>query len=198
MNQSEKNESEVSLKRLRGHHDSEWDEAYEQLWRVVWRSVKRKLPYDSPEQLEDLVSHVLVKEIVPQIISPTQQSFIEVKSFEEILNLASRVASNRSIDEIRRRIRRPETQNISSTPEIDLVPPPSEGNPHEEIHLAISSLDSRYRSVIEDFYFEDLNTEAIAEKQGRPKGSICSDLVKARQLLGSKLEASVINRPVKQ
>ena len=191
MKNSEPHRHKISLESLRAHDQGAWNHAYEALWQVAWRSAKRKLPYDSAEQLEDLAATVLAKEIVPQIISPKQSAFVSAEGFADILNLTSRIVSNRSIDEIRRRIRQPESQDISKTPELELSPLPVEQGIHEEMHLALSNLEDRFRQVVEDFYFEDLNTEEIALKRGRPKGSNCSDLVKARRLLGETLQHSL-------
>lgn len=183
---------EISIEGLREHRADLWETAYEELWQVAWRSAKRKLPYDSSEQLEDLVSQVVSREIVPQILQPTQKAFEEATTLADILNLTARIISNRAIDEIRRRVRRPDSQDIEKTPENSFASEPSEEGVGEDIHLALDSLEERYRDVIEDFYFEELNTAEIAQKRGRPKGSICSDLAKARQLLGEILSPQLL------
>ncbi|MEM1444229.1 MAG: sigma-70 family RNA polymerase sigma factor [Verrucomicrobiota bacterium] len=183
---------EISIEGLREHRADLWEAAYEELWQVALRSAKRKLPYDSSEQLEDLVSQVVSREIVPQILQPTQKAFEEATTLADILNLTARIISNRAIDEIRRRVRRPDSQDIEKTPENSFASEPSEEGVGEDIHLALDSLEERYRDVIEDFYFEELNTAEIAQKSGRPKGSICSDLAKARQLLGEILSPQLL------
>ncbi len=192
MNSVARDGAKISLHGLREHHAELWSRAYEELWKVAWRSAKRKLPYDTAEELEDLISQVVSREIVPQILEPTQKAFQEADSFDDLLNLTSRIISNRAIDEIRRRMRRPESQNLDQTPELEIVTSGDEVDLGEDIQLALNSLDARYRDVIEDFYFEELNTEEIAKKRGRPKGSICSDLVKARKLLGSILNPTLL------
>lgn len=179
----------IKLTDLRSDISRAWELAYKELWKVAWLTARRKLPYDSKEQLEDLVSRVIGKEIVPQIISPRQEAFVKAATFDDILNLTSRIIANRAIDEIRKRVRRPEPGDIERVPESRFAT----GADHEkagraeEVQLALATLDDRYRDIIEDFYFEEMTTEEIARKRGRPKGSICSDLVKARQMLGSAL-----------
>lgn len=183
-----------SLEDLRRNCGDAWKLAYERLWKVGWLAAKRKLPYDSREQLEDLLSQVIGNEIVPQIISPKQEAFVQASSFDDVLNLTSRILSNRAIDEIRKRTRRPEASDIERVPESAVVSE-NDGESRgraEEVHLAIARLEERYRDIVEDFYFGDLSTEEIARKRGRPKGSICSDLVKARQLLGSWLSEELV------
>ncbi|MEM6277906.1 MAG: sigma-70 family RNA polymerase sigma factor [Verrucomicrobiota bacterium] len=182
----------ISIEGLREHRTDLWDLAYEELWRVAWRSAKRKLPYDSAEQLEDLVAQVVSREIVPQVLNPTQKAFEEVRTFEDVLNLGARIVANRAIDEIRRRVRRPDSQDIEKAPESIFATAPADDGVGEDIHLALDSLEERYRDVIEDFYFEELNTAEIARKRGRPKGSICSDLAKARQLLSTLLSPRLL------
>lgn len=192
MKPAARNGENLSLCDLRAQNSDTWNLAYEALWQVAWRSAKRKLPYDSPEQLEDLISTVVSREIVPQILTPSQSAFREAKNFDDVLNLTSRIVSNRAIDEIRRRVRRPDLQNIERTPEREVVRMEETEEIAEDIHLALESLENRYRDVIVDFYFEELNTEEIALKRDRPKGSICSDLVKARELLGSVLSPNLL------
>ncbi|MDF1823928.1 MAG: sigma-70 family RNA polymerase sigma factor [Verrucomicrobiales bacterium] len=179
----------ISLRELRDGHSSRWTEAFERLWKVGWLSARRKLPFDSDMELEDLVSRVLGKEIVPQLVSPEQESFRRAQTFDDILNLTSRIISNRAIDEIRKRARRPGLSNLEAVPEKEtaVVADEVSSGRCEEVQLAVGSLEERYRDVIEDFYFEELSTEEIARKRGRPKGSVCSDLVKARQILGASL-----------
>lgn len=193
MNGPKQGEVKLSLEKLRAHDHREWDRAYEAIWAVAWRSAKRKLPYDSREQLEDLIAPVLGREIMPQLLEPTQAAFREAASFPDVLNLVSRVVSNRAIDEIRRRLRRPESQDISRTPERELGTMEKESDFAEEIKLAVRALEDRFRDVVEDFYFDELTTEEISRKRGRPRGSICSDLVKARQLLGETLQQSLLS-----
>ncbi|MEM6278654.1 MAG: sigma-70 family RNA polymerase sigma factor [Verrucomicrobiota bacterium] len=193
MKESARPGEEISIEGLREHRSDLWETAYEELWRVAWRSAKRKLPYDTAEQLEDLISQVVSREIVPQILTPTQSAFEEARTLADILNLTARIVSNRAIDEIRRRVRRPDSQDIEKTPEGFLSSEPVEEGVGEDIHLALDSLEERYRVVIEDFYFEEMNTAEIAEKRGRPKGSICSDLAKARQLLGEVLSPKLLH-----
>lgn len=193
MKGTEQGEVELSLGKLRIHDHREWERAYEAIWQVAWRSAKRKLPYDSPEQLEDLIAPVLGREIVPQLLKPTQGAFREATSFSDILNLVSRIVSNRAVDEIRRRMRRPESQDISRTSELEFSTVEKEADFAEEVELAIRALDDRFRDVVEDFYFEELTTAEISRKRGRPRGTICSDLVKARRLLGETLEHSLLS-----
>lgn len=183
----------VTLKDLRDDRSESWAMAYEELWRVGWMTAKGKLPYDSAEQIEDLVAQVISKEIVPQILSPRQEAFVKATRFEDILNLTSRIISNRVIDEIRKRTRRPDNSNIETVAEAEFATQPDEAKKGivEEIQLALSSLEDRYRHLLEDFYFGELSTEEISKKRGRPKGSVCSDLVKARGLMSSLLEGRV-------
>ena len=75
----------VTLKDLRDDRSESWAMAYEELWRVGWMTAKGKLPYDSAEQIEDLVAQVISKEIVPQILSPRQEAFVKATRFEDIL-----------------------------------------------------------------------------------------------------------------
>ncbi len=184
---------EVSLNDLRDNQSSSWELAYNRLWKVGWRTAKLKLSFDSAEQIEDLVSQVIGKEIVPQILAPKQEAFVKARTFEDILNLTSRIIANRAIDEIRRRTRRPASSNIEKVSESEFATEADEEKKGtvEEIHLALSGLGDRYRAVIEDFYFADLSTEQIALKQKRPKGSICSDLLKARQMMGKALIGTI-------
>lgn len=185
--------AEISLDDLRNDRSAAWSAAYQELWRVAWIAAKRKLPYDSREQLEDLVSSVIGNEIVPQIVSPKQEAFVQARTFDDILNLTSRILGNRAIDEIRKRVRRPGESDIDKVPERETainVDDPTAGRA-EEVHLALSTLDERFRLVVEDFYFHELSTDEIAKKRGRPKGSICSDLFKARQMLGAALAGNL-------
>ncbi|MEM7518180.1 MAG: sigma-70 family RNA polymerase sigma factor [Planctomycetota bacterium] len=185
----------ISLEVLRKNDASAWQEAFRELWRVGWSSAKRRLPYDSPEQLEDLVSQTIGKEIVPQILDPKQEAFVRVSSFQEILNLTARIIANRAIDEIRRRTRRPGERPLENVAESDVAhKSDSDGaGKIEEVQLAVGSLDERYREVVEDFYFDELSTAEIAAKRGRPKGTICADLMKARRMLGDLLtEAGLV------
>lgn len=191
MSESKFTTSDVSLHDLRNNRPGAWEQAYRELWKVGWLTAKRKLPYDSKEQLEDLLSQVIGREIVPQIIAPKQEAFVKAMTFDDILNLTSRIMANRAIDEIRRRTRRPESSDIEKVPEgqFAIEADDEKSGRAEEVHLALADLDDRYREIVEDFYFEELSTEEIARKRGRPKGSICSDLVKARQMLGSAIAA---------
>lgn len=184
---------EITLKDLRDDRSDAWAKAYERLWKVGWMTAKGKLPYDSAEQIEDLVSQVIAKEVVPQILSPRQEAFVKATTFEDIVNLTSRIVSNRVIDEIRKRTRRPDNSNIETVPEGEFATQPDEAGKGivEEIQLALSQLDYRYRDLLEDFYFGELSTEEISRKRGRPKGTVCSDLVKARNLMSSLLEGRI-------
>lgn len=197
MSESNFTTSDVSLHDLRNNPPGSWEQAYRELWRVGWLTARRKLPYDSKEQLEDLLSQVIGKEIVPQIIAPKQEAFVKAMTFNDILNLTSRIMANRAIDEIRRRTRRPESSNIEKVPEgkFAIEADDEKSGRAEEVHLALAELDDRYREIVEDFYFEELSTEEIARKRGRPKGSICSDLVKARQMLGTAIAAQSNSAP---
>lgn len=185
-------EETLSLEKLRQNCGESWERAYRELWRVAWIAAKRKLPYDSKEQLEDLLSQVIGNEIVPQVINPTREAFVKAMTFDDILNLTSRILGNRAIDEIRKRTRRPESSDIDRVPESEVAAKTDEGakGRAEELMLALSQLDDRYRVILEDFYFEDLSTEEISQRRGRPKGTICSDLVKARKLVGTLLTES--------
>ena len=185
-------EETVSLEKLRQNCGDSWERAYRELWRVGWIAAKRKLPYDSKEQLEDLLSQVIGNEIVPQLINPTREAFVKAMTFDDILNLTSRILGNRAIDEIRKRTRRPDSSDIDRVPESEVAAKTDDGakGRAEELMLALSQLDDRYRVILEDFYFEDLSTEEISRRRGRPKGTICSDLVKARKLVGTLLTES--------
>ena len=189
MSESKLSQEKISLNDLRDNHSGAWETAYQAMWKVGWATARRKLPYDSKEQLEDLLSKVIGNEIVPQIIAPKQEAFVKAMTFEDILNLTSRIMTNRAIDEIRKRVRRPDESDIDKVPEREVATESGESGrgKAEEVHLALAALEERYRVLIEDFYFEELGTAEIAEKRKRPKGSICSDLVKARQMLSEEL-----------
>lgn len=189
MSDAEISEEDISLGELRDNHSGSWEAAYRSMWKVGWATARRKLPYDSKEQLEDLLSRVIGNEIVPQIIAPRQEAFVKAMTFSDILNLTSRIMANRAIDEIRKRVRRPDQADIENVPESEVSTDAEQnrGGKAEEVQLALSALDERYRVLIEDFYFEELGTAEIAAKRNRPKGSICSDLVKARQMLSDEL-----------
>ena len=180
----------IFLNDLREDGAEAWGRAFERLWKIGWMTAKGKLPYDSAEQIEDLVSQVITKEVVPQIIEPRQEAFVKAQTFEDVVNLTSRIISNRVIDEIRKRTRRPESSNIETVPEGEFATQADETKKGiaEEIQLALSNIDERYRVLLEDFYFGELSTEEISRKRGKPKGTVCSDLVKARSLMSSQLE----------
>jgi len=182
--------NEISLKELRSNKASAWEAAYQRLWKVAWLSAKKKLYYDSNEQIEDLVAQVISKEVVPQILNPTQTVFVKAKSFEDIINIVAKVIGNRAIDEIRRRTRLPGESVIDSVSESEFVKGDEEQKKEisDDIHSAIDGMETRYKEVIEDFYFEGLKTDEISRKRGRPKGTICTDLVKAREMLGELLK----------
>jgi len=182
--------SEISLEDLRSNRAQAWNAAYQKLWKVAWISAKKKLHYDSNQQIEDLVAQVIAKEVVPQILNPTQTVFVKARSFDDIINIVARVIGNRAIDEIRRRTRLPGESAIESVSESEFL----KGNDKQkqeicdDIHSAVDGMEKRYSEVLQDFYFDGLKTDEIARKRGRPKGTICSDLVKAREILGDLLK----------
>lgn len=182
--------TEISLEELRSNRAHAWDAAYQKLWKVAWMAAKKKLYYDSNQQIEDLVAQVIAKEVVPQILNPTQTVFVKARNFDDIVNIVARVIGNRAIDEIRRRTRLPGESAIDSVSETEFLKRDDKQKQEicDDINSAVDGMEKRFGEVIQDFYFEGLKTDEIARKRGRPKGTICSDLVKAREILGGLLK----------
>lgn len=188
--QGDEEEGTIELEDLRADQSEAWTRAFASLWKTAWLAVRCRLPYDSPQQVEDLVAALIGREVVPQIVDLTSGAFLEASSFSDVLNITAKIVRNRAIDEIRRRTRLPSESSIDRVGEAEF----SGGGEVQKreiadsLHSAIDLMDPRYGTLLHDHYFLGLTTAELAEKHERPRGSICSDLVRARELLRAKLD----------
>ncbi|MDF1814569.1 MAG: sigma-70 family RNA polymerase sigma factor [Verrucomicrobiales bacterium] len=177
----------LSLDALRAGDGGEWEKAYPLLWEVAWRTVGKVCPHATPTEKEEMAAAALngEKKVVSQITNPTQASFVQAQTFEDILNLTAAVVRNTTVDGIRKSVTRSDETNQARVADLFV----EASNPTDQIEQteresllcgAISQLKDNYREVIEDFYYSELGTEEISRKRGRPKGTICVELTRAR------------------
>ena len=187
---------EISLEKLRSGDGEEWERAYPVLWQVAWRAVSKVCPHATESEKEEMAAAGLTGEgkVVSQITRPTREAFVKAKTFDDMLNLTASVVRNTTIDTVRKNTIRSEEQNqervealFGGGGESDPANETAKAERSREIALAVASLEDKYREVIEDFYFRELKTEEIARIRGRPKGTICVELKRARARLGEIL-----------
>lgn len=126
------------------------------------------------------------------------QIYVSLNQFDNVNFKAwiSRIASNKSIDWIRKRKAKFKEKTLENSEDIiDIVGTTESGNPEmllvekenkEALNRALHSIPDIYRIVIEKFYFQDMSYEEIALEEEVSVKTIASRLYRGKKLLREK------------
>lgn len=174
------------LDRLRENDAAAWSLAYPLLWRAAITAVLAKLGASGTDA-ENLTSDLLCKEVIPGVFDPQTDSFRQMSTFDDLMNVTKSIARNRSIDFIRRSARRREELH-ADVPEL---PPPV---PDQSEGIEVFALIQRHLSppvpeLFHDRFVLGLTTREIAKKRVMPHGQVCSRFSRALKTLAEILRA---------
>lgn len=179
----------ISLDLLRSNSDDEWRSAYPFLWRAILSTVHATL---GPAKLdaENLAAEILGREIIPGVFEPKSFSFNQIRTFDDLLNVSRAVARNRTIDFIRRNVRRPEVLH-AEVPEPLAAIFTTDDSP-DLLEIVRRHLSPPDPELFHDRFVLGLTTREIATRRQMSHGTVVSRFARAleklRQLLSSGTE----------
>jgi len=111
-----------------------------------------------------------------------------------------RIAVNRALTHLKRRKRRPDTVEVSSSPRVEAevssrtcVDDPSvrvlDEEFRERVRAAVAKLPPRYRAAVTLFYLEERSYKEVADILGVPMGTLKTHLHRARAVLKDNLRS---------
>jgi len=111
-----------------------------------------------------------------------------------------RIAVNRALTHLKRRKRRPDTVEVSSSPRVEAevssrtcVDDPSvrvlDEEFRERVRAAVAKLPPRYRAAVTLFYLEERSYKEVADILGVPMGTLKTHLHRARAILKGELRS---------
>ena len=133
-----------------------------------------------------LRDRAVAEELAQDVFLSLHQHLAEMESPDHVLFWLRRVTSNRALDEVRRRQRRPMV-SLENAPEPVAVS--SAGDPLRDTALRklVAALPEKARAIVVLRYQEDLDPSEIARVLGIPVGTVKSQLQRALALLREKL-----------
>lgn len=126
------------------------------------------------------------------------QIYVSLNQFDNMnfKGWVSRIASNKSIDWLRKKKARFKEETLENSEDIiDIVGATEIGNPEmllvekenkEALNRALHSIPDIYRVVIEKFYFQEMSYEEIAKEEDVTVKTIASRLYRGKNLLREK------------
>ena len=183
-------EFNIELESLRRGDSASWNAAYPILWQRVLSAIYAVLGHLGSHDLDNLAAEIIAEEVMPQVFAPTTNSFNQIRSFDDLLNVTRTIAKNRTIDFLRKRLRRPE-EVVAEIPEPFFLGPVGDPAPVELLHLVLGHLEPPDPDLFRDRFEFGLTTREIALKRGLSHGTVVSRFsrafVKLRCLLGKEL-----------
>jgi len=137
-----------------------------------------------------LRDRAVAEELAQDVFLSLHQHLAELESPEHVLFWLRRVTSNRALDVLRRRQRRPMV-SLENAPEP--VALSSSGDPMlgGALRRLVGALPEKARAIVVLRYQEDLDPAEIARILGIPVGTVKSQLQRALALLREKLSRSL-------
>jgi len=128
------------------------------------------------------------EEVAQEAFLALHRHLPRIQSPEHAAFWLRKVAVQRSIDEVRRRARRPVVALDDRPPAAAPGPPPADPLLHETLRRLVASLPEAPRSVMVLRYQEDLDPSEIAELLDMPVSTVKSHLQRSLALLREKLQ----------
>jgi RNA polymerase sigma-70 factor, ECF subfamily len=133
-----------------------------------------------------LRDRTVAEELAQEVFLSLHQHLGELESPEHVLHWLRKVTSNRALDMVRRRRRRP-TMSLEDAPEPVAVSKPGDPLLGDLLRKLVASLPEKSRMIVILRYQEDLDPSEIASLLGIPSGTVKSQLQRALALLRDKL-----------
>jgi RNA polymerase sigma-70 factor (ECF subfamily) len=135
----------------------------------------------------------LAEEVAQDVFLELYEKLPSLASEEHVVHWLRRVTVHRSIDEVRRRLRRPQDHAASSFAEPGVAEPATaaeEGDPWlaERLRQTIAALPVVARTVIVLRYQEGLGPEGIARVLEMPVATVKSHLQRSLKVLRAKMQ----------
>ena len=137
-----------------------------------------------------LRDRAVAEELAQDVFLSLHQHLAELESPEHILFWLRRVTSNRALDEVRRRQRRPMV-SLENAPEPVSAAAPGDPLMGSALRKMVAALPEKARAVVVLRYQEDLDPTEIARILSIPVGTVKSQLQRALALLREKLSRSL-------
>ena len=128
----------------------------------------------------------LAEELAQEVFLSLHQHLDELESAEHILFWLRRVTSNRAVDMVRRRQRRPVVR-LEDAPEPVAVSEPGDPLLGSMLRKLVATLPEKSRMIVILRFQEDLDPTEIAGVLGIPVGTVKSQLQRTLALLREKL-----------
>lgn len=166
-----------------------WDCAFHWLWPIAWSAAKRRLTSFAPGEIEDVAV-----EAIGEAAEKVQSG--EVDSFEELRALTGIIARRRALDHIRRmqaeRRAADATESIEGHEELtSAAPDPLEQvNSKQLARLLMSlaaTLPEQQQQLLRLYYGDGLKQAELADKLGKPMGTVGVTLYRALESLRVEL-----------
>lgn len=178
------------MEKLRACDRAAWEDAYPLLWRTLQACLTSPLGFATQNDLENLAAEILAEEVMPQVLEPKTDSFNQIRSFDDLLNMTRAIAKLRAIDFIRKRSRRPE-ELMAEVPEAPVLGVPGAEAASDLMDFALAHLEPPDPELFLDRFQLGLTTRQIAEKRGMSHGTVVSRFSRAfaklRPLLGREV-----------
>jgi len=176
MDNPEKAQSpEISLEALAAGDDAAWNVAFLPLYQAIWSVLRARVLPGLGVDLEERATTIITDEIMPGLKSRRTDSFRDLRDFRGLLNLARVIAARRSIDLIRKVIRRGE----EALPEgwEDFVGAAEVKDGAEDLGeflRLVNQLNPPKPELFTDHFVGEMTYEEIAAKHQMPLGTVCS------------------------
>lgn len=166
-----------------------WDCAFHWLWPVAWSAAQRRLATFAPAEVED-VAVVAIREAAEQVQAG------KVDSFDELKALTGVIASRRALDHIRRMQAERRASGATETIEGHEDLASSAPGPLEQVNsmdLArllmnlTETLPEHQQQLLRLYYIDGLKQADLAEKLGKPMGTVGVTLSRALESLRAEL-----------
>jgi RNA polymerase sigma-70 factor, ECF subfamily len=133
-----------------------------------------------------LRDRAVAEELSQDVFLSLHQHLAELESPEHVLFWLRRVSSNRALDVLRRRQRRPMV-SLENAPEPVALTSTSDPMLGSALRRLVAALPEKARAIVVLRYQEDLDPAEIARILGIPVGTVKSQLQRALGLLREKL-----------
>jgi len=137
-----------------------------------------------------LRDRAVAEELAQDVFLSLHQHLGELESPEHVQFWLRRVASNRALDVVRRRQRRPMV-SLENAPEPVAAVKPGDPMLGTALQKLVAALPEKARAIVVLRYQEDLDPAEIARILGIPVGTVKSQLQRALGLLRQKLARSL-------
>jgi RNA polymerase sigma-70 factor (ECF subfamily) len=133
-----------------------------------------------------LHDRAVAEELAQEVFLSLHQHLAVLESPEHVLFWLRKVTSNRALDVVRRRQRRPMV-SLEDAPEPVAVTPAGDPLLGSALRRLVTTLPEKARMIVILRYQEDLDPSEIAKVLGIPVGTVKSQLQRALALLREKL-----------